>query len=540
MKKFYGKSINKGIGIGEIFFLKQNKMDIKREKINDVNLEIAKYEESKIKSDMQLSQLYEKMVNTVGEEEAAIIEVQQMFLIDEEYNELIINKIKEESINAEYSAYLAGETFANMFLAMDSDYMKGRAIDIRDLTNRICKNILNIEEQVLPDKPVIIAAEELTPSETAMFKKEYILGIVTKLGTESSHTAILTRNMDIPSVISEDVGEFMHGEEAIVDAINGEIYLNPSNETSEKYKAIKKEVTDKKEKLKLLKGKKDITKDGKEIKLYSNIGRVEDVDAVLENDSKGIGLFRSEFLYMGRNDYPTEEEQYKAYSEVLKKMQNKPVIIRTLDIGADKKADYFEIEEEENPALGFRAIRICLSRTDIFKTQLRALYRASVHGNLLIMFPMIISLEEIKQCKLIIEEVKEELRKENIEFKEVSIGIMIETPASVMLSDELAKEVDFFSVGTNDLTQYTLAVDRQNKTISSMFSAKHDAVLKMLQIIVDNAHKNNIWAGICGEIASDPEMTSTFLKMGYDELSVSAAKTLEVREEILNLDLTDC
>ncbi len=533
MRETNGKSINKGVAIGEIFYFKPQTFSIK--KINDLNpdTELQKYNDAKIKANEQLSALYDKLLNTIGEEEAGIIEVQQMFIEDEDYNETIINEINSGS-NAEYAVHLAGETVANMFLSMEDEYMQGRAADIRDISTRICKNILGIDDNYEFEKPMIVIADDLTPSETSAFNKDKILAFVTKLGTQTSHTAILARNMNIPSIINidMDIDESLNHKIAIVDAIHGKLIIDPTESIIEEYAFKQRTFEDEQSKLNELYGKEDITLDGKKIKLYSNIGRVEDVDAVIENDSKGIGLFRSEFLYMNRDDYPSENEQFEAYKAVLSKMGDKPVIIRTLDIGADKKADYFGIDEEENPALGFRAIRICLARPKIFKTQLRALYRASAFGNLLIMFPMIISLEEIRQCKAICEQVRNELKSEGIAFKDVSLGIMIETPASVFLSDTLAKEVDFFSVGTNDLTQYTLAVDRQNKAIADMFDAKNDAMLVALQIIVDNAHKNGIWAGICGELASDSEITQALLKMGYDELSISSAKTLEVRNQI--------
>ncbi len=540
MKHINGKSINKGVAVGKIFFFNNAKIEIERKENCNSEEELQKFNDAKAKAYDQLSALYEKLLSSVGEEEAGIIEVQQMFLEDEDYNDAVLNAINNEKLNAEYAVEQAGETIANIFLSMDDVYMQGRASDIRDISTRIYRNILGIEDNVDFDEPMIVVAEDLTPSETSAFNKDKILAFVTKLGTDTSHTAILARNMDIPSIINVDidVDDSLSNQMAIVDAIDGTMILNPTDEQVAKYTQLQKELEEEKSKLGELVGKEDVTLDGKKIKLYSNIGRVEDVEDVLANDSKGIGLFRSEFLYMGRDNYPTEDEQFEAYKAVLSKMGDKPVIIRTLDIGADKKADYFNIEEEENPALGYRAIRICLDRPEMFKTQLRALYRASVYGNLLIMFPMIISVEEIKKCKEIAKEVREELKAEGIDFKEVSLGIMIETPASVMLSDALAKEVDFFSVGTNDLTQYTLAVDRQNKVIADMFSAKHPAVLTALQMIVDNAHKNGIWAGICGELASDSTITKELLKMGYDELSISSAKTLEVRKEIRETDLS--
>ncbi len=533
MRETSGKSINKGVAIGEIFFFKPQAFTIEKLENQNPETELQKYNDAKAKANEQLAFLYDKLLNSVGEEEAGIIEVQQMFIEDEDYNDTIIGEINN-GLNAEYAVKFAGETVANIFLSMDDEYMQGRAADIRDISTRICKNILGINDDYEFDKPKIVVADDLTPSETSAFNKDKILAFVTKLGTQTSHTAILARNMNIPSIINIDIDidDSLEGKRAIVDAINGKFIIDPTQEVIEEFAFKQKTFEDEQGKLKDLFGKEDVTLDGKKIKLYSNIGRVEDVDAVIENDSKGIGLFRSEFLYMNRDNYPTEKEQFDAYKAVLTKMGDKPVIIRTLDIGADKKADYFDIEEEENPALGYRAIRICLTRPEMFKTQLRALYRASAFGNLLIMFPMIISVEEIRQCKVLCAEVRNELKAEGIDFKEVSLGIMIETPASVFLSDALAKEVDFFSVGTNDLTQYTLAVDRQNKAIADLFNAKNDAMLAALQIIVDNAHKNGIWAGICGELASDSEITQTLLKMGYDELSISSAKTLEVRNQI--------
>ncbi len=534
-----GKSVYKGVAIGKVFVFKKADKAIKKEIVEDTAAETVRFETAKAKAVGQLKGLYEKALRDVGEEEALIFEVHQMLLEDPDYNESIAGMIVGEGVNAEYAVYITCEQFAAMFLSMDDDYMRGRAADIRDISERVI-SILNGTQagpEAMPE-PVIILAEDLAPSETVQFDKDKILALVTRKGSANSHTAILARTMNIPSLVTAgiDVDSAYDGSTAIVDGFAGLIYINPDEETMCKMQLKKARAEKQRALLQRLKGKETVTKSGQKVLLYSNIGSVQDVDAVLENDAEGIGLFRSEFLYLGRDSFPGEEEQFEAYKTVLTGMGGRKVIIRTLDIGADKQADYFGIETEENPALGLRAIRICLTMPEVFKTQLRALYRASAYGNLGIMFPMITSLKEIIQIKDIVAEVKTELDKEYIAYGNVELGIMIETPAAALISDLLAPHVDFFSIGTNDLSQYTLAIDRQNQALERFFDPHHEAILRLIQITVDNAHKYGAWCGICGELGADTGLTARFLEMGVDELSVSPAYTLELRKLIRECD----
>ena len=530
-----GKSVFKGVAIGKIFVYKKAEKAVTKEIITDVDAELARFQEAKDKAMEQLKSLYEKALRDVGEEEAMIFDVHQMLLDDLDYNESITNIIKEEKMNAEYAVFMTCEQFMGMFLSMDDEYMRGRAADIEDISKRVI-SILNgtqVSPEAMPE-PVIIVAEDLAPSETVQFDKSKILAIVIQKGSANSHTAILARTMNIPSLVTTDieVDTKYNGRMAVVDGFAGLFYINPDDETMAKMEEKKKRADEQRALLQEMRGKETVTKSGKHIHLYSNIGGVQDVDAVLENDSEGIGLFRSEFLYLGRDDYPTEEEQFEAYKTVLSRMQGKKVIIRTLDIGADKQADNFNIPKEENPALGFRAIRICLTREDVFRTQLRALLRASAFGNLGIMFPMIISVKEIVRIKEIVDEVKLELDREDIAYGNFELGIMIETPAAAVISDLLAPHVDFFSIGTNDLSQYTLAIDRQNQSLDNFFDPHHEAILRLIQMTIENAHKSGAWCGICGELGADMELTARFIQMGIDELSVSPGYTLELRKRI--------
>ena len=530
-----GKSVYKGISIGKIFVYKKAEKNIKKEIIVDTVAEVVRFEAAKAKALGQLKGLYEKALRDVGEEEAMIFDIHQMLLEDFDYHDAIVERINGENVNAEYAVFLACEQFSAMFLSMDDDYMRGRAADIKDISERVI-SILN-GTQAAPEamaEPIIILAEDLNPSETVQLDKDKLLAFVTQKGSANSHTAILARTMNIPSLVNTDIEVDMKydGVTAIVDGFAGVIYINPDEETMAKMQEKKAKADEQRALLQEMKGKETITKSGQKVHLYSNIGSIQDIDAVLEHDSEGIGLFRSEFLYLGRDTFPTEEEQFEAYKTVLSKMEGKKVIIRTLDIGADKQEDYFGIAEEENPALGLRAIRICLTQPEVFKTQLRALYRASVYGKLSIMFPMIISLKEILQIKDIIEEVKAYLDKENIVYGAVELGIMIETPAAAVISDILAPHVDFFSIGTNDLSQYTMAIDRQNQSLDGFFDQHHEAVLRLIQWTCENAHKHGAWCGICGELGADMELTQRFLEMGIDELSVSPAYTLALRKRI--------
>lgn len=530
-----GKSVFGGIAIGRLSIYNKKENQVKREKITDVEAEITRFTDAKETAKEQLKGFYEKAVKEVGEVNAAIFEVHQMMLDDLDYVEAITNMIRTQEVNAEFAVASTGDNFSKMFAAMDDDYMKERAADVKDISNRVISILQNAENgSVTGEEPVILLADDLAPSETVQLDKSKVLSFVTRHGSTNSHTAILARTMNIPALIGIDFSEDVNGKMGIVDGYTGKLYIEPDEEAMKKYEAKKAEDENKKRLLLELKGKENVTLDGKKINLYANIGGVADVANALSNDAGGIGLFRSEFLYLESEDYPTEEAQFAAYKTVAENMAGKKVIIRTLDIGADKQVDYFHMEKEENPAMGYRAIRICLDRPEIFKTQLRAIYRASYYGTISIMFPMIISVKEVKRIKEIVAEVKAELTAEGIPFKDCELGIMIETPAAVMISDLLAEEVDFFSIGTNDLTQYTLAIDRQNPKLDSFYDSHHEAILRMLQMVVDNGHKHGCWVGICGELGADTTLTSTFLKMGFDELSVSPAMILRVREEIRN------
>ena len=533
-----GKSVFSGIAIGKLAIFQNGDNPVKREKITDSRAEIQRFTDAKEEAKVQLAALYEKALKEVGEVNAAIFEVHQMMLDDLDYIEAITNMIESQEVNAEYAVATTGDNFSAMFAAMDDDYMKARAADVKDISNRVITILQGNQTGGMDsDEPVILLANDLAPSETVQLDKSKVLSFVTRHGSTNSHTAILARTMNIPALIGIDYTEDAEGKLGIVDGYEGKLIIDPPASVLEEYRARKEADEEKKRLLMELKGKEDVTLDGKQIKLYANIGSVSDVATVLANGAGGIGLFRSEFLYLESSDYPTEEEQFTAYRKVAEMMAGKKVIIRTLDIGADKQVDYFGLDTEENPAMGYRAIRICLDRTDIFKTQLRALYRASYYGNIAIMFPMIISVDEVLKIKGIVAEVKKELDAEGLPYREVELGIMIETPAAVMMTEELAKEVDFFSVGTNDLTQYTLAIDRQNPKLDNIYDSHHPAIMKMLQMIVDNGHAGGCWVGICGELGADTTLTETFLRMGFDELSVSPSMVLSVREEIRKTDL---
>lgn len=537
-----GKGVFAGIAIGKVFVLKKQELVIVRGTANTVEEEVARYKAAKELSAKQLKALFDKTAAEVGQEEAMIIDVQLLMLDDLDYEEEVMRKITEENENAAYAVTATGEEFADFFASMDDPYMKARAVDVGDVSKRIAMNIQGINpDGIKMEEPMIIVAEDLTPSETLQLDKNMILAFVTQKGSSNSHTAILARTMNIPSIVGADIEitPELNGKLMIVDGNSGKYYIDPDDITLDEKERRRKAQIQQKELLNQLKGKENVTIDGRKINIYANIGNPKDVELVINNDAGGIGLFRSEFLYLGRDSAPTEEEQFASYKYVAEKMNGKKVIIRTLDIGADKKADYFGFEQEENPALGYRAIRICLDQVDLFKTQLRAIYRASAFGQISIMFPMIISVSEVRRIKEICEEVKEELIKEGYEIApHVELGIMIETPAAVMVSEELAKEVEFFSVGTNDLTQYTLAIDRQNAKLDKIYDAHHPAILRMLKMIVDNAHKAGAWAGICGELGSDTTLTETFLKMGFDELSVSPTFVLSVRKAVRDTDLS--
>lgn len=533
MEKYTGKSIFRGIAIGKILFYQKGEQPVKRVKIEDTAEQIKRYEDARAKAAEQLQGLYEKALKEVGEANAAVFEVHQMMLEDDDYIDSVVNIIETQQVNAEFAVATTGDNFAKMFAEMEDDYFKARAADVKDISERMV-NILSGNESggAIGDEPVIVVAEDLAPSETVQMDKEKLLAFVTRLGSANSHTAILARTMNIPALIEVDIKEEWSGKMAVVDGYTGTFYIDPDEETLKKMQEKKEEDIKARELLQELKGKEDITVDGKHIKLYANIGGVKDVTSVLANDAAGIGLFRSEFLYLEADNYPDEEAQFQAYKTVAENMAGKKVIVRTLDIGADKQVDYFNLDHEENPAMGYRAIRICLDRRDIFRTQLRALLRASAYGNIGIMYPMIISVDEVKEIKKIVESIKAELTEKGIEYGEVEQGIMIETPAAVMISDLLAEEVDFFSIGTNDLTQYTLAIDRQNSKLDNIYDSHHPAVLRMIQKTIENGHKAGCWVGICGELGADMTLTETFLKMGIDELSVSPTFVLPIRKLI--------
>ncbi len=539
MQKFVGKSVYKGIALGPVVVLKNNDFQVKRRKIEDAEAEICRVELAGETAKQQLQGLYDKAVKEVGESSAAICDVHQMMLEDEDYLDAIHNMIRTENVNAEYAVAVTGDNFAEMFASMDDDYMRARAADIKDISNRLIRILLGAEEVDLGSmEPSVIVAEDLSPSETVQMDKEKILAFVTVHGSTNSHTAILARMMNIPALIGVpmDLEQIHTGMKAIVDGFTGEVIFEPTEELCNRAFEQMEEEKEKLQLLQTLKGKETVTKSGKQINLYANIGSVGDIGYVLENDAGGIGLFRSEFLYLGREDFPSEEEQFQAYKQVLQMMAEKKVIIRTLDIGADKQVDYFHLGEEDNPAMGYRAIRICLKQPDIFKTQLRALFRAAVFGNLSIMYPMIISTEEVERIYEIVDEVKRELEKEQIPYKVPEQGIMIETPAAVMISDELAQMVDFFSIGTNDLTQYTLAIDRQNEKLDDFYNPHHKAIMKMIRMVVENAHKYGKWAGICGELGADLDLTEEFVAMGVDELSVAPSMVLKIRKKIREME----
>ncbi len=538
METFHGKSVLQGIAIGSLYVMEKKESTWTKHTIENAEDEVARFQKAREKAISELDELYEEALDQVGEENAMIFDVHKMMLEDMDYLEAIENLIRTEKVNAEYAVTVTGEEFSAMFSAMEDDYMRARATDVLDISGRVVRVLEGREEPGLHSKePVIILADDLTPSETIAMDKTKILAFVTKHGSANSHTAILARSLNIPSLVNADVEitKEYHGMEAIVDGVTGTLFISPDAQTLETKRKEQAEIREKNEKLKLLIGQENITKDGRRINLYANMGNVEDVEKVLTNDAGGIGLFRSEFLYLGRDTFPSEEEQFEAYKEVASRMGGKKVIIRTLDIGADKKADYFGLDPEGNPALGYRAIRICLTRKEVFRTQLRAIYRASAFGTISIMFPMIISVEEIRRIKDFVEEIKAELKAEGTAFGDVELGIMIETPAAALVSGELAKEVQFFSIGTNDLTQYTLAIDRQNQKLEEFYDSHHPAVLKLIEMTIQSGHKEGIWVGICGELAADDTLTETFLDMGLDELSVSPTYILRLRDRIRNI-----
>ena len=537
MEKYTGKSIFKGIAIGKILFYQKGEQPVKRVKVEDTAEQIKRYEDARAKAAEQLQGLYEKALKEVGEANAAVFEVHQMMLEDDDYIDSVVNIIETQQGNAEFAVATTGDNFAKMFAEMEDDYFKARAADVKDISERMV-NILSGNESggALGDEPVIVVAEDLAPSETVQMDKEKLLAFVTRLGSANSHTAILARTMNIPALIEVDIKEEWNGKMAVVDGYTGTFYIDPDEETLKKMQEKKEEDIKARELLQELKGKEDITVDGKHIKLYANIGGVKDVTSVLANDAAGIGLFRSEFLYLEADNYPDEEAQFQAYKTVAENMAGKKVIVRTLDIGADKNVDYLGLGQEDNPAMGYRAIRICLKQPDVFKTQLRALLRAAKYGNLAIMYPMIISVDEVLRIREIVAEVAAELEREQIPYAIPEQGIMIETPAAVMICEELAQLVDFFSIGTNDLTQYTLAIDRQNEKLDDFYNPHHEAVLRMIQMTIDGAHKAGKWVGICGELGADTTLTERFVEMGIDELSVAPSMVLSVRSKICEME----
>ena len=542
MQIYNGKSVFGGIAIGKISVYQKKEQQVKRVKIDDPEQEMARYEKAKAEGIKQLQGLYDKALREVGEANAAIFEVHQMMMEDDGYNESVENIIRSQGVNAEYAVATTGDNYAQMFSAMDDDYMRERAADVRDISERLL-TILNGEETgaVDADEPKIIVAEDLAPSETVQLDKDKVLSFVTVKGSLNSHTAILARTMAIPALVNASVPleSEIDGRLGIVDGANGTFYVDPDEETLAEMKKRQEEDLSRKQLLLTLKGKENVTLDGQKVMLYANIGNIKDLATVIQNDAGGIGLFRSEFIYLEKEDFPTEEEQFQIYRQVAQTMAGKRGIIRTLDIGADKQCDYFHMEHEENPALGCRAIRICLTRPEIFKTQLRALFRASAFGKIAIMYPMITSVQEVRKIKEIVEEVKAELTSQGVEFGNPEQGIMIETPAAAIISDDLAKEVDFFSIGTNDLSQYTMAIDRQNPQLDLFFDPHHPAELRMISLVMENAHKAGIWAGICGELGADQSLTKEFLAMGVDELSVSPGSILSLRKIILETNVTD-
>ena len=530
-----GKSVLKGIAIGKIYLYEKQEYVLEQKQVADAEAEVDRFEAAKETAIGQLDDLYEKALAEAGEEQAMIFDVHKMMLDDGDYLDAITGLIRSEKVNAEYAVHTTGEQFAAVFASMDDDYMKARSADVKDISGRVIRILAGIGDgSIASEEPVILLADDLTPSETVSLDKSKILAFVTRNGSANSHTAILARSMNIPALVQTDVEllKEYHGIDAVVDGLDGKLYLDPEESVLAELVQKKEACGRERAELEKLIGLDNVTRDGRKINVYANIGSPEDVDKVLLNDAGGIGLFRSEFLYLGREDYPSEEEQFEIYKEVLSRMEGKKVIIRTLDIGADKQVDYFKLPKEENPAMGYRAIRICLDRIDVFKTQLRAIYRASVYGTAAIMFPMIISVKEILRIKEIVEEVKAELTAAGIEIAPVELGIMVETPAAVMISEELAKEVSFFSIGTNDLTQYTLAIDRQNQSLDTIYDSHHPAVLRMIQMTIENGHKGGAWVGICGELGADTTLTKTFVDMGIDELSVSPTYVLGLRKAI--------
>ena len=542
MQCFQGKSVYKGIAMGPVVVLKKNDYQVKRTRIEDAETEAARVDVALKASQEQLQKLYDKAVKEVGEASAAIFEVHQMMLEDEDYLEAIQNMIRTEQVNAEYAVAVTGDNFAEMFASMDDDYMKARSADIKDISERLVRNLSGQGDVDLSSiEPSVIVADDLSPSETVQMDKDKILAFVTVHGSTNSHTAILARMMNIPALIGVkmDLEELQTGMTAVVDGFGGKVTFEPDEELKAQTEARMQEEEEKLKLLQELKGKENITLDGRKINIYANIGSVGDIGYVMENDAGGIGLFRSEFLYLGRNAFPTEEEQFQAYKQAVQMMAGKKVIIRTLDIGADKQVDYFNLGNEDNPAMGYRAIRICLKQPEIFKTQLRALLRAAVYGNLSIMYPMITSTEEVKRIYEIVAEVEEELKAQEIQYKIPEQGIMIETPAAAIISDRLAEMVDFFSIGTNDLTQYTLAIDRQNEKLDEFYNPHHEALLRMIQMVVDNAHKCGKWAGICGELGADVTLTEQFVRMGLDELSVAPSMVLKLRKIVREMKVEE-
>ena len=542
MQCFQGKSVYKGIAMGPVVVLRKNDYQVKRTRIEDAEAEAARVDVALKASQEQLQKLYDKAVKEVGEASAAIFEVHQMMLEDEDYLEAIQNMIRTEQVNAEYAVAVTGDNFAEMFASMDDDYMKARSADIKDISERLVRNLSGQGDVDLSSiEPSVIVADDLSPSETVQMDKDKILAFVTVHGSTNSHTAILARMMNIPALIGVkmDLEELQTGMTAVVDGFGGKVTFEPDEELKAQTEARMQEEEEKLKLLQELKGKENITPDGRKINIYANIGSVGDIGYVMENDAGGIGLFRSEFLYLGRNDFPTEEEQFQAYKQAVQMMAGKKVIIRTLDIGADKQVDYFNLGNEDNPAMGYRAIRICLKQPEIFKTQLRALLRAAVYGNLSIMYPMITSTEEVKRIYEIVAEVEEELKAQEIQYKIPEQGIMIETPAAAIISDRLAEMVDFFSIGTNDLTQYTLAIDRQNEKLDEFYNPHHEALLRMIQMVVDNAHKCGKWVGICGELGADPTLTEQFVRMGLDELSVAPSMVLKLRKIVREMNVEE-
>lgn len=540
MLTFQGKSVINGVAIGKLFVYKKGEQQVKRARVEDTESELARFRRAQQEAIKQLQDLYETSVKSIGEASAAIFEIHQMMLQDDGFVEAIENIIRTQSVNAEYAVAATSDNFYKMFSDMEDDYMRERAADVKDISERLLTALSGRSAGMEKlSEPVIIVADDLAPSETVQLDKDKVLAFVTVHGSLNSHTAILAKTMNIPALIGTPIplDDTVDGKLAIIDGAKGMLYVEPEEKILAQMQERKRAEEEQKELLLTLRGKENITLDGRRIKLYANIGNSKDLAMVLQNDAGGIGLFRSEFLYLEKEDYPTEEEQFSVYKTVAETMAGKKVIIRTLDIGADKQADYFKLAHEENPAMGLRAIRICLTRPEVFKTQLRALFRASAYGNIAIMYPMIISVDEVRRIKEMVAEVKKELEEQHIEYGEVEQGIMIETPAAVMMSDELAKEVDFFSIGTNDLTQYTLAIDRQNPELDAFYDAHHPAILRMIKTVVDNAHKAGIWAGICGELGADTSLTQEFLKMGVDELSVSPGRILPIRKIVLETNV---